>query len=167
MTAAFDLHALPSFRDLQGRWSAAVHDNFAARRDLIRSQAIRYVQLAGEEAPGGTGHTVANQIKYETFENGDTAGFRIKLGKVARWQNDGTGIYGPTGERIYPRTAKVLHFFIGGREFFVASVAGVKPNRYLNRAYGRWLPGARADLRKVAQRFKRTFHGSGGATVTP
>jgi hypothetical protein len=119
MTAAFDLHALPSFRDLQGRWSAAVHDNFAARRDLIRSQAIRYVQLAGEEAPGGTGHTVANQIKYETFENGDTAGFRIKLGKVARWQNDGTGIYGPTGERIYPRTAKVLHFFIGGREFFV------------------------------------------------
>jgi hypothetical protein len=161
MTAAFDLHASPSFRDLQGRWSAAVSDNFAARRDLIRSQAIRYVQLAGEEAPGGTGHTVANQIKYETFENGDTAGFRIKLGKVARWQNDGTGIYGPLNERIYPTDGQGAAFLHRWPRILCASVAGVKPNRYLGRAYGagcparglicaRWRSGSSARSRQSA-----------------
>jgi hypothetical protein len=166
MTAAFEMHAAPSFRDLRGRWSVAVQDNFAARRDLMRTQAQRFVGLAGDEAPGGPGHTVAKQVTYETFENADTAGFRAKLGQVARWQSEGTGLYGPMHQRIVPVEASVLHFFIGGKEFFVRSVAGVKPNAFIGRAYRRWLPGAKADLRKVAQRFIRTIKGN-SATVTP
>lgn len=172
MTAAFEIHAAPSFRDLQGRWSVAVSDNFAARRDLMRAQGQRFVELAGQAAPGGPGHTVANQVTYQTYGDGQTVGFRIKLGKVARWQSEGTGLWGPTHSRIVPNQATVLHFFIGGKEFFVRSVAGVRPNPFVNRAYQRWLPGARGDLRKLAQRFVRTFKSGGSkggsrATVTP
>jgi hypothetical protein len=167
MPAALNFYAAPSFRDLQGQWATADQDMFEARRELMQTQAQRFVQLAGTEAPGGIGHTVANQITYETYVNGQTMGFRIKQGQVARWQSEGTGIYGPSGQPIVPLRAQVLHFFIQGTEFFRRSVRGVPPNDYMGRAYPQWLPGAQADLRKIAQRFIARFKGSGGTTVTP
>jgi hypothetical protein len=46
----------------------------------------------------------------------------------------GTGLYGPLKRRIRPKKARALHFFIGGREFFVRSVKGQKPNPFVARA---------------------------------
>ncbi len=57
--------------------------------------------------------------------------------KYARWVHDGTGIYGPRGVPIRPRTAKFLRFkprgSRGGRRGFVyvKSVKGMKPNTFL------------------------------------
>jgi hypothetical protein len=47
---------------------------------------------------------------------------------------EGTGIYGPTGQRIYPKTKKALSWGkdLGGgkKEFVFKSIAGQKPNPY-------------------------------------
>lgn len=44
----------------------------------------------------------------------------------SQYQDEGTGIYGPTGERIYPVTAKALRFDwpAAGGVVFATSVAG-------------------------------------------
>ena len=47
--------------------------------------------------------------------------------------NEGTGIYGPRGRRITPKRAKFLHFFWKDREWFVKSVRGQKPRRFVER----------------------------------
>ena len=47
--------------------------------------------------------------------------------------NDGTGIYGPRHRRITPVHAKVLHFHWKGREWFVKSVRGQKPRKFVER----------------------------------
>lgn len=50
------------------------------------------------------------------------------------WVIGGTGLFGPFKRRIVPVRARVLHFFIGGQEFFVKSVKGQKPNPFVARA---------------------------------
>jgi hypothetical protein len=49
----------------------------------------------------------------------------------SKFQDDGTGIYGPTGARIFPKTAKVLRFDspAAGGIVFARSVAG-SPGRH-------------------------------------
>ena len=49
------------------------------------------------------------------------------------WVNDGTGLYGPRHRRIVPVHARVLHFHWKGREWFVKSVRGQKPQRFVER----------------------------------
>lgn len=157
MPSGFMFELRPTFRDLKGRFAVANHDLLESRRELVRVEARRYVELAGEEAPGGVGHTVANQIGFATFNEGDVLGLRARLGKIASWHDTGTGIYGPLGQVIRPKTARALHFFIGGEEFFRAWVRGVRPNAYLGRAYRRWFAGAGENLRKIALRYSRTL----------
>lgn len=155
MPSGITFELKPSFRDLRGRFAVANEDLLESRRELLQIEARRYVELAGEESPGGSGHTVANQIGYETFVEGEALGFRTRLGPIATWQAIGTGLYGPRGQLIRPKTARALHFFIDGTEFFRAWVRGVKPNAYIGRAYRRWLPGAGENLRKIALRYRR------------
>jgi len=157
MPSGFVFELKPTFRDLRGRFAIANEDLLESRRELLRIEARRYVELAGEEAPGGPGHTVANQIGFATFAEGDVLGFRTRLGQIASWQSIGTGLYGPLGQVIRPKSARVLHFFIKGTEFFRAWVRGVRPNSYLGRAYRRWLPGAGENLRKIALRYSRVL----------
>lgn len=47
------------------------------------------------------------------------------------WVNDGTGIYGPKRQRITPKTAKFLHFHWKGREWFLKSVRGQRPQHFV------------------------------------
>ena len=48
--------------------------------------------------------------------------------------NDGTGIYGPRHAPIRPKRAKVLHFHWRGREWFLKSVKGQKPKKFVERS---------------------------------
>lgn len=50
------------------------------------------------------------------------------------WVNDGTGIYGPRHAPIKPKHAKVLHFHWKGREWFLKSVKGQKPQKFVERS---------------------------------
>lgn len=151
--AGFEFRMSPNARDLQGRFSRAKKVWLEAQRDLMRDEGRRFVDLAGEEAPGGPGHTVAEQIGYRTFSSGSEVGFRATMGQIARWQAEGTGVYGERGRPIMPKSARFLHFFIDGEEFFRALVRGVKPNKFIGRAYRRWWPG----VRTVAQETTRAF----------
>ena len=47
--------------------------------------------------------------------------------------NDGTGLYGPRHRRIVPVHARVLHFHWKGREWFVKSVRGQRPQKFVER----------------------------------
>jgi hypothetical protein len=158
--AGFELRSTPTFRDLQGRFTKANHELLETRRDSMRELAKRYVTLAQEESPGGPGHTVAEQLGYQTFNDGETLGFRLTAGQIARWHISGTGIYGPAHRPIRPVKARFLHFFIGGEEFFRRSVRGVPPNKFPGRAYRRWLPGAREELAKISTSYVRKIAGN-------
>ena len=78
MPSGFTFELKPTFRDLQGRFAEANEDLLESRRELVRIEARRYVGLAQEESPGGAGHTVAEQIGYATFIEGDVLGFRAR-----------------------------------------------------------------------------------------
>lgn len=53
----------------------------------------------------------------------------------AMWVHDGTGIYGPKGSRIYPRTAARLSWRVkGGKRVFALSVKGMQGNPFLKDA---------------------------------
>ena len=75
------------------------------------------------------------------FSRGARVGSNVKY---ARFVHDGTGIYGPRGTPIKPRTKKFLRFRpkgVKGKKgyVFAKSVKGMRPNPYLKDA----LPAAR------------------------
>jgi len=54
--------------------------------------------------------------------------------KYRWWVHEGTGIYGPHKQRIFPVRAKALRFVINGQVIFAKSVKGQKPNRFIDRS---------------------------------
>lgn len=59
----------------------------------------------------------------------------------ARFQDEGTGIYGPRGARIFPTTAKVLRFYspAAGKVIFARSVAGAPGTHFFHQPMAaRW-----------------------------
>ena len=48
--------------------------------------------------------------------------------------NDGTGVYGPRHAPIRPKRAKALHFTWRGKEWFLKSVKGQKPQKFVERS---------------------------------
>jgi HK97 gp10 family phage protein len=54
--------------------------------------------------------------------------------KHARFVHDGTGVYGPTGLPIQPKTRSVLKFRVGGVTIFAPSVRGQHGTHFLRDA---------------------------------
>ena len=158
-TIGFRFESKPTFRGIAGRFARANQELLEDKRDMMRGLARRFVALAGEEARGGPGHTIANQIGFQTFVRGETVGFQTRLGQIAKWHITGTGIHGPRGRLIRPRRAKALHFFIGGDEIFAKYVRGVTPDPYLTRAHEKWEPEAAAELRRISTRWQARVTG--------
>lgn len=70
------------------------------------------------------------------FVNG-VPGFRVGTNvKYGRFVHDGTGIYGPKGQPIKPKRARVLVFRPRGglQKVYVKSVKGMRPNHFLKDA---------------------------------
>lgn len=57
--------------------------------------------------------------------------------KYARWVHDGTGIYGPRGTRIHPRSAKVL--------VWPSVKYGKSKGKFRGKAVARWTRGMRPN----------------------
>lgn len=76
-----------------------------------------------------------------TTKNGVPAARIGSRARYARWVHEGTGIFGPRKQRIFPRRAKMLRFKPKGSAtwIFRYSVAGQKGVKYLKDA----LPFAR------------------------
>ncbi len=126
-------------------------------RDWLRNQMRRLVSYVQEEAPKRTGE-FAKSHNFKTFERGNEFIGKIYAAQpLAGWIVSGTGLYGPHKTPIVPVKAKALRFVIGSRVIFAKSVRGMKSNKYDGRAYRRWQPGIRADLKDIGQKFTREF----------
>lgn len=110
-------------------------------KDLLkrgyRVQALARRYLDGE---GGhprridTGDLRSSVLVHATEHNGEPA---VRIGSNRRkavWVHEGTGIYGPRGVRIVPKTRKALAFSgkrYGKGRIVVRSVKGMRPNHFL------------------------------------
>jgi len=54
--------------------------------------------------------------------------------KYTKWVVGGTGLFGPRKKRIFPVKASALRFKIGGKTVFAKSIAGMKPNPFIEEA---------------------------------
>ena len=162
----FKVTSSPPIRDLLGRFARAEGKFVEIRREEMREEGRRFVKMAQEESPGGQGHTIARQISYKTFVRGNSIGFSASPGKIGAWHIAGTGIYGPRGQLIRPVTAQVLRFVINGEVLYRMWVRGIKPNKFFARAYRRWVPGARAALRRMAMKWTAEIKGAGSGTIS-
>lgn len=66
----------------------------------------------------------------------------------------GTGIFGPRGHRIFPKSAKVLHFKAGGADVFTTNVRG-QPARHM----------AEKGLHNFTYRIPNIFHNAVKQTI--
>ena len=101
----------PTFRDLAGRFTKANEGLLASKRDILRQQGKRLVQMAREELDDktdGRSGKLASAIRYNT---------RIVNDNEVRLSVTAPGRAGP--HRIYPRNAGALAFSWGKVGAFV------------------------------------------------
>lgn len=103
---------------------------------LVETQAKRNLSGIGGPKRIDTGRLRASIATVAVTRNGEPAVLVGTNVKYARWVHDGTGIYGPRGVPIRPRTKKFLRFKPRGarRYIYARSVKGMKPNRFLTNA---------------------------------
>jgi hypothetical protein len=110
-------------------------------RTIAESIGSTFVNKAQGLAPRRTG-AGADSIAVEAVDdNGDVYVVRIVVGEVyMKYQNEGTGIYGPEGTPIVPRNARVLVFdsAIMGGLVFAPSVKGTEPTHWWDRTIDAW-----------------------------
>lgn len=72
---------------------------------------------------------------------------------IGQLMQDGTGIFGPSGQPIRPTNGKVLSFMVGGRKVFVRSVKGSpkRPFLYISEV------GAKKYVSILLQRLRGEF----------
>lgn len=163
---AFRITSKPTIRDLV-RNAIAAKDGVAVNgRDMMRRQGKRLHGLMQDEAPQGKTGKFRQGIRWRSFERGDEVGFDVTMPEpLGTWITGGTK---PHPIPIPPRPpGKPLHFFWakgpagpGMYTFYNVRHPGTKPNTFPGRAYRRWLPGARADLRSIARNYARTITGA-------
>ena len=113
--------------------------------DAIRDLAAQRVMptLAEGLADRARGYTSRRTGALHDSITAETDGLRARVqvgAEYGRYQNEGTGIYGPNGQRIRPRRARALVFdwpAVGGI-VFAASVAGSEPTRFWTKAVEEW-----------------------------
>lgn len=115
--------------------------DLSGTRARLQQRAVTIVTRAADvaveltrEAASRRGGALADSITHTqpALIDEGLVGCQISVGvPYGRWQDEGTGIYGPTGARIFPRTARVLRFDwpAAGGVVFARSVAGA-PGRH-------------------------------------
>jgi len=97
---------------------------------------------ARELAPHRTGalqRSIQTQVDYPV----GTVSVEEKYGQ---WIESGTGIYGPTGQRIQPKSAKVLAWQGATGMMFARSIKGMKPRPFFK-------PGVEKSADYISQQF--------------
>jgi hypothetical protein len=163
MPVSFNITSDPTTRELTRRVLDASRGVEQDRRAVLRGQGRRFVQLAKDEAPKRTGE-FARSITFKTFQKGDTDEVNIYTPQpLGKWITKGTKPH-----VIAARRAAFLRFYwpkVGKVVFFKrVNHPGTKANPFMSRAYRRWLPGARADLRTISTNWTRRIQ---GAQVSP
>lgn len=129
------------------------------RFDWDQAKVDHGLQEAGRRWANKAGNRLVNEAKrnapvdYGRLRSSISAvvtetdrGVKVTVGsplEYARYQEEGTGIYGPRGRPIVPVTAKALKFKPKGAKGFVfrAKVSGTPATRFLSRALETVFPG--------------------------
>lgn len=115
-----------------------------ALRETIEDIADEIEELARENAPEGpTGRLKAHPVERRDLKRRvrGPGGLVVKSElsvpdkpEHAKWVHDGTGVFGPRGAVIVPRTAPFMVFEYQGRIHRRKTVAGQSPQPYLREA---------------------------------
>jgi len=160
----FRLTIKPTFRDISGRYVKASDGLLESKRTEMRREGRRFVELAREEAPKKTGR-FADGIRFRTFIKGESVGFAVTTPQpLGRFITLGTKKHFIPKDIRPPGKPLAFNWAKGpkgpGMYFFYRVLhPGTKPNKFMGRAYRRWLPGARSMLKRISTRFVRTFVG--------
>lgn len=101
-------------------------DKYRARASQVMDDAFQALLVDMEaDAPRDTG-LMTQSIEITTSDEDTRLARTIHAPQeYSSYQDEGTGIYGPSGQPIVPVSAKVLHFVAkDGTEVFVRSVKG-------------------------------------------
>jgi len=117
----FNQEDLKRYLDLVGQVFARATENLAKDvwGNIGREAPTRHGKLAGS-------FNLERLDEYSWMISSPT--------EYALFVHEGTGIYGPVGQRIVPKRARFLVFEWKGRTWFLKSVAGQRPNPYVDRA---------------------------------
>lgn len=91
--------------------------------------ASKAATQARQEVPGRSADGLWNNTRPYKISALDQGVLANKF--YASWFEFGNG---PEGTRIYPVSAKALHFWIDGKEIFAKSVAASKPHPFMSKA---------------------------------
>lgn len=103
--------------------------------------AEKFVRAVREGVSRRTGRTADSVQITSTRVRSDGATVTVRVNEESgRYQDEGTGIYGPEGRRIEARPGGVLAFDwpAAGGMVFVHSVAGSPGNRFWTNALNAW-----------------------------
>ena len=105
-------------------------------RDILREQARMVAGAARKRAPRRTGRLAGSISSRVATAGGKAAGIVTATAPYARFVHDGTGIYGPRGQMIRPRRARMLSWRDRdtGEQIFAKAVRGVPPRPFLIQA---------------------------------
>ena len=151
----------PTLAELLKRTKAARKALIATAKYLLDKEGARFIEIEREEAPKRKG-TFAAALRHKTFTAGETTGFRAYSSRpLGRWILEGTPAH-----LIQARNVRSLAFLwprgprAPGYHFYVhVHHPGTKANKFVGRAYRRWLPGARGTLRSIGGSWVRVLKG--------
>ena len=158
----FDMR--PSAKELASRFKFGADVVNQGQRTMM-SQRLGPMLLSGvqAEAPRRSGKFAAG-ITLKMGGEGANVSFQIGIPRpLGQWIQEGTRphIITPKGAG-YP-----LRFEVGGRVVFAYLVhhPGTKPNRFVDRAYQKWLPNAQREINALGRAYVRavTSGASAGA----
>ena len=156
---SFSLDMRPSADELTSRFRFGEKVVTQGQQDLMsRKLGPDLLSLVRAEAPSKTGK-FAQGITLKMGGSGGKTSFQIGIpSPLGRWVQEGTKphVIRPKGPG-YP-----LRFFWakgprgpGIYRYMSVNHPGTKANRFVSRAYSKWLPGARRDIRALAQSYVR------------
>jgi len=187
----FSITSKPPFRNVKGAFTKAHQKLLEEKRELMRSEGRRMVELAKAEAPKGKTGKFAAGIRFQTFQAANDVGFKVTTPQpLGRYILEGTKPH-----VIRPRNKNALYFYwpvvgmftlvprnsffgpytgtmvTGGETVFLIGKGyvnhpGTKPNPFMSRAYRRWLPGARTGLNRISRNYVRYIMGASQPTMT-
>lgn len=106
------------------------------------------VELAKKNAPMGDSGVLRGSITGEMNSDGLT-GIVTVGAKHAEFVEEGTGLYGPTKNYIYPSKAAVMVFAVNGETVFAKRTRGQMGQHYMQKTAQEILPIINAEMEKA------------------
>jgi hypothetical protein len=125
---------------IEGQSFAQLADLYGKAPDLVKQKAadavnrslLAYQATAKQVAPIRQGILRAGiQINPARIDGNTVTGSVEATAPHSLFQEQGTGIYGPSGQPIRPKSAKVLAWSSGGKMHFAKQVKGSRPHWYM------------------------------------